>query len=287
MIDPAASPGAGPSTGSRTVTNDGGRALTDDLTLALEIADALDTLTLSRFGALDLQVTTKPDASPVSDADVAAEELARELIAAAAPGDEILGEELGGTLHPTGRQWVIDPIDGTKNFVRGVPVWASLIGLLVDGEPVVGVVSAPALGRRWYAATGLGSWCLAGGPSIGVPRRLAVSGVGSLADASLSYASLDGWRERDGLEPFLDLLAAVWRTRAYGDFWSYMLVAEGAVDVAAEPELALHDMVALVPIVREAGGEFTSLTGQPGPFGGNAVASNGLLHAEVLERLRP
>ena len=258
----------------------------DDLALALEVADALDDLTTSRFGALDLVVTAKPDATPVSDADTAAEELARRLIGAARPGDALLGEELGGDVARTGRQWVIDPIDGTKNFVRGVPVWASLVGLVEDGEPVVGVVSAPALGRRWYAAVGAGAWSVSRLPgSDPEPRRLAVSGVADLADASIAYASLEGWRELGRYQAFLDLLAAAWRTRGYGDFWSYMLLAEGAVDVAAEPELALHDMVALVPIVREAGGRFTSVDGVEGPWGGNALATNGRLHDAVMASL--
>lgn len=260
----------------------------DDLALALAVADALDDLTTRRFGALDLVVSSKPDASPVSDADTAAEQLARDLIGAARPGDSLLGEEFGGDVARTGRQWVIDPIDGTKNFVRGVPVWASLIALVVDGEPVVGVASAPALGRRWYAALGRGAWALARVPGApGEPRRLAVSGVRDLADASISYASLEGWRATGRYAAFLDLLAAAWRTRGYGDFWSYVLLAEGAVDVAAEPELALHDMAALVPIVREAGGAFTSLDGAPGPWGGNALATNGLLHAAALAALTP
>jgi histidinol-phosphatase len=201
-----------------------------------------------------------------------------------------VGEEYGVTEGTDGtgrltspRRWVIDPIDGTKNFVRGVPAWATLIGLIVDDVAVVGVVSAPALGRRWYAAQGSGAWTvttLAGFPTA--PRRLAVSTVASVADAGLSFSSLIGWENRSLLDPMLDLTRTVARTRAFGDFWSYMLVAEGAADIACEPELALHDMVALVPIVTEAGGSFTSLGGQPGPFGGDALATNGLLHDEVL-----
>ncbi|HCX84126.1 MAG TPA: histidinol phosphatase [Micrococcales bacterium] len=254
-----------------------------DLALALEVADALDALTSARFGALDLRVEAKPDATPVSDADTAAERIAREHLAVARPADSLLGEEYGGEVARTGRQWVIDPIDGTKNFVRGVPVWASLVALVDDGVARVGVVSAPALGRRWWAAHGSGAWRSVAG---GAPQRLAVSAVADLADASVSYASLDGWRDRDLLPVFLDLLGSVWRTRAFGDFWSYVLLAEGSVDVATEPELALHDMAALVPIVQEAGGRFTSLAGVDGPFGGDALATNGLLHAEVLARLR-
>jgi histidinol-phosphatase len=177
---------------------------------------------------------------------------------------------------------VIDPIDGTKNFVRTVPVWATLIALLDGAEAVVGVVSAPALGRRWWAVRGGGAWLAVGG---GEPRRLAVSGVAALADASLSYASLSGWAESGRRDAFLALTDRVWRTRGYGDFWSYMLVAEGAVDLAAEPELSLWDMAALAPIVTEAGGRFTGLDGVNGVHQGHAAASNGLLHDKFLAAL--
>ncbi len=177
---------------------------------------------------------------------------------------------------------MIDPIDGTKNFIRGVPVWATLIGLMEGDDVVVGVVSAPALGRRWFAARGEGAWT---GQSQATATQIHVSEVATLAEASVSYASPFGWADLDRLDAFMGLLKDVWRTRAYGDFWSYMLVAEGAVDIAAEPELELYDMVALVPIVEEAGGRFTGVNGTPGPHGGNAVATNGLLHDEVLARL--
>jgi histidinol-phosphatase len=177
---------------------------------------------------------------------------------------------------------VVDPIDGTKNFVRGVPVWATLIALLVDDDPIVGVVSAPALGRRWWAARGTGAWTTALGAA---PRRLRVSGVRDLADASLSYASLGGWAERGLLDRFVALTQRVWRTRAYGDFWSYMLVAEGAVDLAAEPELSLWDMAAVAPIVTEAGGRFSGLDGVATVHRGSAAVSNGLLHEALLAAL--
>ncbi|ROS78504.1 histidinol-phosphatase [Cellulomonas sp. PhB143] len=253
----------------------------DDLRLAHVIADQVDSHTMSRFKALDLKVETKPDTTPVSDADKATEEMIRSTLGRARTRDAILGEEFGESGHGS-RRWVVDPIDGTKNFVRGVPVWATLIGLLDGDEPVVGLVSAPALGKRWWAAKGSGAWT---GKSLAAATRLHVSGVGELADASLSYASLGGWEEHDQLDALLQLTRDVWRTRAYGDFWSYMLVAEGAVDVAVEPDLELYDMAALVPIVTEAGGRFTSLDGSDGPFGGNALATNGLLHDDVLGRL--
>jgi histidinol-phosphatase len=256
---------------------------TDDLRLAHVMADAVDAQTMSRFKALDLQVETKPDLTPVTDADRAAEEAIRGQLSRARPRDAVLGEEFGSSGQGP-RRWVIDPIDGTKNFVRGVPVWATLIALVDDGEPVVGVVSAPALGRRWWAAKGAGAYT---GRSLSSAVRLSVSGVAGLADASLSYSSLTGWKERGNLDEFLGLTETVWRTRAYGDFWSYCLVAEGAVDIACEPELNLYDMAALVPVVTEAGGRFSSLEGEDGPFGGNALATNGLLHDEVLHLLNP
>ncbi|NTW38321.1 MAG: histidinol-phosphatase [Cellulomonadaceae bacterium] len=255
----------------------------DDLRLAHVIADQVDAMTMSRFKAQDLQVDTKPDTTPVTDADRRAEEIVRSQLARTRPRDAVIGEELPDTGHGP-RQWVVDPIDGTKNFVRGVPVWATLIALIDNGQVVLGVVSAPALGRRWWAAVGSGAWT---GKSLAAATRLAVSSVSRLEDASLSYSSLSGWEEQGRLPGFLDLTRTVWRTRAYGDFWSYVLVAEGAVDVAAEPELALHDMAALVPIVTEAGGTFTSVRGVPGPFGGSAIATNGLLHEQVRALLDP
>lgn len=253
----------------------------DDLRLAHVIADQVDAITMGRFQALDLQVEAKPDTSPVSDADRSAEEYIRGQLARARTRDAILGEEYGATGH-SGRRWVIDPIDGTKNFIRGVPVWATLIGLIEDGRVVAGLVSAPALGRRWWAGEGGGAWT---GKSLSSARQIQVSKVSDLQDASFSYSSLEGWEERDKLEDFLALTRKVWRTRAYGDFWSYMMVAEGVVDAAAEPELELYDMAALVPIITEAGGKFTSRAGEDGPFGPDAVASNGLLHRAILEYL--
>ncbi len=252
----------------------------DDLTLALELADQADALTMARFGALDLHVETKPDLTPVTDADRGAEEALRASLAAARPNDTVFGEEFGGTTTLSGRQWVIDPIDGTKNFVRGVPVWCTLIALLDDGVPVVGVVSAPALARRWWAGQGRGAF----GSFGGVTRKLSVSGVADLASASLSYSDLTtGWDDRR--DSFVALTDAVWRVRAYGDFWSYCMVAEGAVDIACEPEVKLWDIAPLDILIREAGGTFTSIDGTAGPHGGSALATNGSLHEAVLTRL--
>lgn len=253
----------------------------DDLRLAHVLADQVERITMSRFQAADLVVESKPDLSPVSDADRSCEEAIRTQLARARGRDSVLGEEFGSS-GDSQRRWIIDPIDGTKNYVRGVPVWATLIGL-VDGEDcVVGLVAAPALGRRWWAAKGTGAWT---GRSLSQAKQIRVSKVSRLGDASLSYSSLEGWREGGRGRAFLNLTSDLWRTRAYGDFWSYMLVAEGAVDIAAEPELEVYDMAALVAIVEEAGGRFSSLDGRRGPWGGNAVASNGLLHDEVLTRL--
>lgn len=255
----------------------------DDLRLAHVLADSVDAQTMDRFKALDLQVETKPDMTPVTDADKGAEEAIRGQLSRSRPRDAVLGEEFGSSGHGA-RRWIIDPIDGTKNFVRGVPVWATLIALVDEGQPVVGLVSAPALGKRWWAARGTGAFT---GRSLASATRLKVSNVSRLSDASLSYSSLGGWRERGNLDEFIALTDEVWRSRAFGDFWSYCLVAEGAVDIACEPELNLYDMAALVPIVTEAGGRFTSLEGADGPFGGNALATNGILHSEVLHRLNP
>jgi histidinol-phosphatase len=261
--------------------------LAADLELAQRLADAADAISMDRFGATDLVVETKPDLTPVSDADRATEQAIRALLENERPDDAVSGEEFGSGSGTSGRRWVIDPIDGTKSYVRGVPVWATLIGLLDsadDGvdDAVLGVVSAPALGRRWWATRRGGAWVVS---LDAPPRRIRVSGVRELGDASLSYASLGGWADAGRLDAFVALTQSVWRTRGYGDFWSYMLVAEGAVDLAAEPELSLWDMAALAPIVTEAGGRFTGLDGVDGVHQGNAAASNGLLHGQLLTAL--
>jgi histidinol-phosphatase len=255
----------------------------DDLRLAHVLADAADSVTMARFRAQDLRVDTKPDLTPVTDADRGTEEAIRGNLKRARPRDAVTGEELEDTGHGP-RRWVVDPIDGTKNFVRGVPVWATLIALMDGDDVVAGVVSAPALNRRWWASAGTGAYT---GKSLSAATRIRVSGIDHLADASLSYSDLAGWSAAGREEAFLALSRAVWRTRGYGDFWSYMLVAEGAVDLACEPEVALHDLAALAVVVAEAGGRFTSLDGTPGPAGGSALASNGALHDEVLGRLTP
>jgi histidinol-phosphatase len=253
-----------------------------DLALAHQLADAADVITMARFRALDLQVESKPDLTPVSDADRGVEQEVRRLLAAQRPGDAVLGEEYG--VEGDGpRRWVIDPIDGTKNFVRGVPVWATLVALQVDGEVTVGVVSAPALGRRWWAARGQGAYA---GATASTGTRLRASGVRRLEDAHLSYSSLTGWDDQGRLGGLLDLSRKVWRTRAFGDFWSHMLVAEGAVDISCEPEVSLWDLAALQVVVEEAGGRFTDLSGAARPDGGSVVCSNGHLHDEALAALQ-
>jgi histidinol-phosphatase len=255
----------------------------DDLALALRLADAADSISLARFGSADLRVQAKPDLTPVSDADLAVERAIRDLLATERPADAVVGEEFGDSFPQATRHWVIDPIDGTKNFVRGVPVWATLIALLVEDAIPVGVVSAPALGRRWWAASGGGAF----GSFLGSTRRLTVSGVADVTDASLSYSDLKEWRQAGRGEEFMALSGRCWRTRAYGDFYSYVLVAEGAVDIAAEPELSLWDLAAIVPVVTEAGGRFTDLDGAPARRDTtSALATNGPLHDVVLAALR-
>jgi histidinol-phosphatase len=257
----------------------------DDLPLAHVLADTADSISMSRFRALDLHVQSKPDLTPVSDADTAVEKALRATLARTRPRDGVLGEEYGASTGAhSNRQWVIDPIDATKNFIRGVPIWASLIALMEGDQPVVGLVSAPALGRRWWAATGHGAYA---GRHTTAASAIKVSGVPRLADASFCYSDLRGWEENGRLDAILDIMRASWRNRSYGDFYGYMLLAEGAVDIMVEPELSLWDLAALVPIVTEAGGTFTDLSGRPGPGGGSAVATNGKLHTDVLDRLSP
>ncbi len=258
-----------------------GPAAEADLALALELADLADAATLPRFRAADLAVSAKPDLTPVSDADRAAEVAARRRLEEARPADGVLGEEMGATPGspgspggPLGRRWVLDPLDGTKNYVRGIPVWASLIALEEGGEVTVGVVSAPALGRRWWAARGLGAW--ADG------HRIRVSAVADLADAQLSYDSLVGFEPHGLGEAALDLERRCGRSRGFGDFWSHVLLAEGAVDVAVEPEVEQWDIAPLVVIVEEAGGRFSDLSGRHRIDGGSILTTNGLLHDEVL-----
>ena len=274
--------------------------LQDDLALAHALADLADAISLDRYQAQDLVITTKPDNTPVTDADRAVETAIREALATHRNTDGLVGEEFGSDKGTSGRYWVIDPIDGTKNFMRGVPTWATLIALVSVNssgveEAVVGIASAPALARRWSASKGHGAFVRFNPGSAddlseefdasSHEKKISVSKVGKLSDASISYSDFVGWGDR--LEPFQKMLASAWRTRGIGDFWSHMLVAEGAVDVAIEPSLAVWDMAALDIIVREAGGSFTNTAGQNGPFGGSGVSTNGVLHNAVISGLNP
>jgi len=257
----------------------------NDLALALRLADAADSITLTRYQSIDLIVSTKPDNTPVTDADKASEEAIRALIKNHRPEDGIVGEEFGNDAGGADRYWVIDPIDGTKNFLRGIPTWATLIGLIEkqsDGSEVVvvGVVSAPALFRRWYASEGNGAFVSV---NKAAPEKISVSQVSEIKDASISYSDFIGWNER--LVPFQELMAQAWRTRGIGDFWSHMLVAEGAVDVAVEPSLAIWDMAALDIIVREAGGRFTNMEGRDGCLGGSGLSTNAAIHQKIVDKL--
>jgi histidinol-phosphatase len=255
--------------------------MADDLGLALELADLADEMTLRRFGASDLVVETKPDLTPVTEADRAVEEAIRARLAQLRADDAVLGEEYGAASGAgCTRRWIIDPLDGTKNYVRGIPVWATLLALQDGEEVVIAVVSAPALGRRWWAERGGGAF---GSDGLAAsPRALNVSAVRALEDAQLCYSGLDGWDEEVGLEALLALGRRCWRTRAFGDFWGYMLVAEGAAEIACEAVVSLWDLAAPQLIVEEAGGRFTDLGGRHTPDGGDALASNGLLHDAAL-----
>lgn len=254
-------------------------APSDDLALAFELADIADAISLPRFRAADLTISTKPDRTFVTDADQAVERALRQHLDEVRPGDSFFGEESGREERGE-RRWIIDPIDGTSNFLRGVPNWATLIALEVAGEPAVGVVSAPAFQTRWWAETGSGAWKLVEGND---PEPLRVSGIGDLEHASLSFQSIEQWDLAGYLDPLIALSRAVWRDRAYGDMWSYMLLAEGLVDIVAEFDVKPYDLAALVPIVREAGGTFTDIEGQGAAWNGSSLASNGRLHAAVID----
>ncbi len=265
-----------------------------DLELVRKIGKAADAVSMARFLSTDLVIETKPDSTPVTDADKATEKCIREILEAERPEDGILGEEFGADISGKKRYWVIDPIDGTKSFLRGLPVWSTLIALVevsqeagVDKhEVVVGLVSSPALARTWFATKGGGAYTTFdsdSNPHKGAPRKINVSKVAQIKDAHLGYSDFVGFG--DHLAGFQSLFNEAWRTRAVGDFWSHMLVAEGVMEVAIEPSLALWDMAPLDVIVREAGGSYTDLKGVPGPFGKSGVTTNGLLKDEVIKRL--
>ncbi|MBD0348026.1 MAG: histidinol-phosphatase [Thermoleophilia bacterium] len=249
--------------------------MTDDLGFALSLADAADAITLPRFRAADLRVDTKPDTTVVSDADRAAEQALRDLVARERPGEGVLGEEYGD--DGTDVRWIVDPVDGTTNFVRGVPVWATLIALQRDGQTTLAVVSAPALRRRWWAVHGRGAY--ADG------ERVRVSAIARVEDASISITSIRSLRRRGLAERYVALAERAWSSRALGDFWQHALVAEGSVDVALETALNLWDYAPVQLIVEEAGGRCTDFAGEPPRHGSTFVATNGLLHDAILEAL--
>jgi histidinol-phosphatase len=255
----------------------------EDLKLAHELADIADAIALPRFMAQDLQVETKPDDSPVTDADRATERAIKTKLAEARPNDALIGEEYGDSAGTGNRTWIIDPIDGTANFMRGVPVWASLIALSVEGKPVVSVVSAPALGRRWWAAPEVGAHTR---EIDGSERSIRVSNIADAANASISYNNLRLWDQSGKLPQLVEFSRTLWRTRAYGDFWSYMLLAEGSVDIVAEHDLKIYDIAALVPIVEQAGGKLTAIDGPLTAETSSVLATNGQLHSLATAALK-
>ncbi|MFS0867214.1 inositol monophosphatase [Microbacterium sp. 179-B 1A2 NHS] len=256
--------------------------LSDDLALALRLADEADRVSMERFDAPDLDVSVKQDATFVTEADLATERAIRRALETHRPGDGIFGEEYGAS-GDAARQWVIDPIDGTANYLKGIPMWATLIALVVDGVPRVGVVSQPSIGRRWWGATGLGAWTATPG---GAPRRLAVSQVAALDEASVSFQSIGQWDAVGRVDALLALTRAVWRDRGYGDAWPYMLLAEGRLEFVAEFDVKEYDIAAHVPIVQEAGGRFTDIDGGDAIDTRSSLATNGILHDSFLDLLR-
>lgn len=248
----------------------------DDLRLALELADIADGVTMRRYRAADLRVETKPDLTPVTESDEATERALRERLLQARPDDAIVGEEFGagGQSASAGRRWIIDPIDGTKSYVRGMPTWSTLIALESGGKVVVGVVSMPALQRRW--------WALRGGGAFAGGRPIRVSDVGVLADAQMAWSGIEDWAAVGRLERIIELGRACWRTRGVGDAWQYMLVAEGVAEIASDPAAQVWDLAAVKLIVEEAGGRFTDMSGAATPAGGSGLATNGHLHEAAL-----
>nr|WP_221446961.1 inositol monophosphatase family protein [Microbacterium thalassium] len=247
--------------------------------MALRLADAADAASMARFDAADLEVSLKADATHVTEADLATERAIRELLTAERGADGVFGEEFGRT-GDSARQWIIDPIDGTANYLKGIPMWATLIALEIDGVPRVGVVSQPAIGRRWWAATGEGAWTRT---VDGEVRGIRVSDVDSLDEASASFQSIAQWDDAGHLDALIRLSRAVWRDRGYGDAWPYMLLAEGRLEFVAEFDVKEYDIAAHVPIVHEAGGRFTSFDGEDTLSARSALATNGVLHQSFLE----
>jgi histidinol-phosphatase len=247
------------------------------LELLHEIADAADGMALRHFRRADLRVDGKSDGSPVSEADQAIETMARDLVAKRSPGMGVFGEEEGETRGDGELRLIIDPIDGTRNFVRGIPVFAALLAIEDQGRVVAGVVSAPAMRMRWYAASGKGAF-------LG-PRRLHVSPINDLRKAHLFHGDLSGHTEGQPPAGELLLIGRVERTRGFGDFYQHMLVAEGAGEIALDPKMQPWDIAAVKIIVEEAGGKSTSFAGEESIHSPTLLSTNGHLHAEVVERL--
>lgn len=252
--------------------------LGDDLELALRLADAADACSMARFDAADLDVRTKDDDTHVTEADLAAEQAIRDMLAAERPADAVLGEEFGSEGRGR-RRWIIDPIDGTANYLKGIPMWATLIALAVDGVPRVGVVSQPAIGRRWWAAEGHGAWTTVGART----RPIHVSRIDALSDASVSFQSIAQWDEVGRADDLLRLSKSVWRDRGYGDAWPYMLLAEGRLEMVAEFDVKEYDIAALHPIVTEAGGRLTAFDGRESLTERSVLATNGTLHPTFVD----
>jgi histidinol-phosphatase len=257
---------------------------TSDLDKALRLADVADAIGKQHFLKQNLQITTKPDKTPVTEADTAIDEALRKIVTDEYH-DEYLSEE-GDQTHRSGRQWVIDPIDGTKNFMRGVPIWAALISVQDDSGTLAAVVSAPALGRRWWAARGQGAWTR---DVDGTVRQIHVSKVAKLEDAYITYCSLLPWDEAPAkVEGVLALMRATWRERGLGDFLGHVFVAEGVVDACFEPNTKEWDMAAHAFIVTEAGGSV--VTPDPKTIEAKAprpiITSNNLLEADLRRALK-
>jgi histidinol-phosphatase len=251
--------------------------MNDDLHLALSMADESDVLTMRHFLSPSLVVRTKADRTPVSEVDESVERMIRSHLKRERPNDAIVGEEFGAGGHAE-RRWIIDPIDATKNYIRGIPVFATLIALEEQGRMKLGVVSAPALRQRWWGAAGQGAFCN--------ERRISVSTIDRIEGAQLCYDSVADFDSRGLSDSFLALARECARTRGFGDFWSHMLVAEGAAEIAIEPQVSLWDMAAIQIIIEEAGGRFSNLAGEARADGGSGVSTNGLLHETVLARLQ-
>jgi histidinol-phosphatase len=253
----------------------------DDLRLALELADIADGITMLRYRSADLEVETKSDLTPVSESDKRAELALRDRLGDLRPDDAVIGEEFGGEFDPTKpplrRTWVIDPIDGTKSYVRGMDTWTTLIALIEHGEVKLGVVSMPALTKRW--------WAVRGGGAYADGRSIKVSSIADVSAAQFLWSGIEEWDAIGGFQKVVDLGRRCWRTRGVGDAWQYMLVAEGAAEIATDPEATLWDLAAVSIVVEEAGGRFTSLAGEAGAGFGSGLATNGQLHADALGAL--